>query len=195
MKRKEALEIAIEAVNNLDISEETKSAVIHHLDICMGRLPQIRWDETSIKEYCDKVYNETGRLTCKDFNHAGQPYRKVFNRVFGMTFSKYRDIHYPPQNGMSQYSPYSGKSRKEWTQIFVEEYKRIQPKSMEEYDRQRLQKTPSWITIARINGVNKWSELLGILGLGVESKISTLVISSISQSEIELLKLQKGKSS
>ena len=195
MKRTEAIEIAIQAVNNSNIDQETKANVIHHLNVCAGRISQIRWDEISIKEYCDKVYNETGKLTCRDFNHAGQPYRKVFYRIFGISFSEYRDKHYPPQNGMSQYSPYSCKSSEEWTQIFTEEFKRICPRSMEEYDRRRAQGTPSWITIARINGVSRWSELLGILGLSTKNKISTLIVSSVSPSEIELLKLQKRKSS
>ena len=54
---------------------------------------------------------------------------------------------------------------REQTEDFIAQYNALKPKSAEKYDAKRRVKSPSWQTIAKQNGVTRWTDLLTALDL------------------------------
>ncbi len=73
---------------------------------------------------------------------------------------------------------------------FIDEYKKINPKSAREYNLKRTRGIPSWATVAGILGVKKWSELIKHCGVEQKKRPTVKKISSIIDLEEKLNELE-----
>ncbi len=82
-----------------------------------------------------------------------------------MSFPDFRAKYYPLANSDTGRRHYRHRSNEEWINIFIEQYHRLKPKGQEEYNHRRDKDTPTWITTARMLGLENWGDLLGELEL------------------------------
>ena len=165
MTRNEALEYAICLVASSDSSTFIKNEVISQLKRCIRTIAKRKWNEENIFAACDRFYAKHGRILMTDFDKNGLPPHTSIKQTFQMTAKEFRDKYYPFPPGVSTRSVLATKSAEEWTQLFVDEYKRLQPKSQQDFNKRRNRAVPSWITIAHMNGCQNWGRLLVLTGL------------------------------
>ncbi len=185
MTRTEALNIAISAVKSSDLDDDTKETAVRQLQRCVKSVQNKKWSEEKIFAACDKVVAEKGVLLTSDFNRSGMPSRTAVKNVFGMTATTFRDLYYPVTGDVSALSPYRGRDVSEWSDIFIGQYRKIAPRTQDEYNARRDPATPTWLTIAKMNGCANWTQLLLKLGLK-NPPIRSFTVTSTSHSQMML---------
>lgn len=163
MTRTEAIFLAIPIISQSGHPE--KEEIIAALEKCTYTISNRKWNEENILAACKEVYDKKGRLTVSDFGKPGMPSHTDIAHIFRMTAAQFRDTYFPSGGGLSALSPYRSCTREELTSLFVEEYKRILPKTQADYNRLRSSSLPTWNTVAKWNGVRSWNELLVQTGL------------------------------
>lgn len=163
MTRSESLYIAISIVSSSNHPE--KEQIIDGLQKCVRTLSKRMWTEENIIAACDKVYKRKGFLSASDLKRKDMPSHTDIANVFRMTAKQFRDTYYPLNTDIPANSPFRSKSKSEWTSMFIEDYRRISPKTQDEYNKLRSPSLPTWNTIAKMNGVTTWNRLLILLGL------------------------------
>ena len=164
MTRKQALSAAMERIRALEMDETEKTAILKGLQLCADELPFVRWSEAAIFDACDEFLLTHPYIRLKDFDHAGLPSHTVIKRRFGMTAQEFRDKFYPITDVTTK-SPYFEHSVAEWNELFRTEFCRIHPRGQDDYNYRRDKALPTWNTVAKMNGVKRWSELLRLLDL------------------------------
>lgn len=163
MTRSESLYIAISIIS--DSNHPEKSKIIEGLQKCIHTLSNRKWTEETIMDACNEVYQAKGFLLASDFKRKNMPSHTDIAQVFHMTAKQFRDTYYPSKTDVPTNSPFYTHSISEWTSMFLEDYKRIHPKTQAEYNKFRSPSLPTWNTIAKMNGVTSWNSLLILLGL------------------------------
>lgn len=163
MTRLESLYIAISIISESDHQEKVQ--IIEGLQKCIRTLSNRKWTEENIITACNKVYQTKGCLLASDFKRKDMPSHTDIAQVFHMTAKQFRDTYYPPKTDIPANSPFCTHSVAEWTSMFLEDYKRIRPKTQAEYNKLRSPSLPTWNTIAKMNGVTSWNNLLILLEL------------------------------
>lgn len=194
MTRSEALYIAIEVIKKSDLSPDISKEAIHALELCIKSVSSKKWTEEAIFAACNKMVAEKGQLLTSHFGTDGMPSCPVIRNTFKMSAMAFRDKYYPINSDVDTRSPYTTKTKQEWTADFISEYNRIKPKSQDEFNRKRPKEFPTWVTIAHMNNVSNWSDLLDLLHLERPNRITSFTVSSTSRSAEELKKIrQKNK--
>lgn len=162
MTRKEALREAIHIVSNARIGKQRKADIIAGLTLCQQELPFNRWSEAAVFDACDTWVQEHGELCMQAFTSPRMPSRAVVRDRFGMTAREFRDRYYPMEARPGCCRKHSVS---EWNERFAEEFLRIRCTSQADYNRRRSRELPVWRTVASMNGVKTWNELLKKLEL------------------------------
>lgn len=142
MTRSEALNLAMAIVERSDHPE--KAVIQAGLTQCIYTVKNRKWNEEKIFAYCNKIMRERGRLLASDFDKPGAPSHTDVATVFKMSVKEFRDKHYRLDGRISPLSPYFSHTVEEWTAMFVEAYKEIQPKTKTEFDDKRGEGVPRW---------------------------------------------------
>lgn len=169
MVRKEALRKAIEIVANTQLEETERKDIIAGLNLCLQELPFSHWTRAAIFDACDQWVQEHGELHLSAFVSADMPSHPTIKNRFGMTAKEFRDEYYPISD-ITTRSRYYKHNRAEWDRLFIKEFHRIKVTSQKDYDRRRDPSLPTWLTMASMHGLTRWSELLDELGLHVYKK-------------------------
>lgn len=168
MIRKEALRKAIEIIEKAQLPdhEKEREEIIAGLELCIQELPFSHWSEAAIFDACDQWVQEHGELLLSAFVCAEMPSHPTIKNRFGMTAKEFRDTYYPISDVTTR-SRYYKHNRAEWDKMFIEEFHKLRVRSQEDYDRRRNTSLPTWLTMANMHGVARWSDLLEELGLQV----------------------------
>lgn len=158
MTRSESLYIAISIVSTSKHPE--KQQIIEGLQKCVHTVSNRKWNEENIFAACDKVLTRKGSLSASDFKCKDMPSHTDIAQVFHMSAKQFRDTYYPLKTDIPSTSPYCKHTVKEWTDSFISDYKRVMPKTQDEYNRLRAPSLPTWNTIAKMNGLTSWNNLL-----------------------------------
>lgn len=153
-----------------------------------------KWDRETILNACDQIFHQNGILLYKDLKQKGMPAPSTIEHIFKIPFKEFRDSYYPITSDVSANSPYKNKTKQEWTNLFIAEYKKIHPHSRSEYDQKKTPGTPSWRVIAKMNNTNSWNELLKITKLYIKKPNTTFTnytVTSTSYSQQQLEKLSQ----
>lgn len=156
MTRKQAVMNAIEILDSLGgYAEEVES-----LKELSQSLPIVHWNDAAIRDTVEQYIAEHGEPPRpSDFRKPGLPPLTAIKSIYGMTAQAWLDENYPFQR------PEKPDKRPYYTQQFIEEYYRIQPRSAEEFNKRRKSGTRGWLSIAKYNGVRTWRGLLRQLHL------------------------------
>ena len=154
MTRKQALCKALEVINDRETEEVLRGII--------AQLPLISWTEDTIFDSIEQFIADNGRVPmATDFKRRGLPPHPVIKLRFGITLREFLEKNYPTKH-KRQFSPYNNKDREEWKADFIENYKKIKPKSMNEYNLRRPKSSPTWITVARMFECSRWLDLLAL---------------------------------
>ncbi len=169
MTRKQAI---LEALKILKENEKSSylNDIIEKLEELSLILPIVNWEEKTIFDTLDQFVLDNGRNpTTTDLKAKNMPPHPVIKHRFDMTAKEFLDKYYPKEK-LCDSKIYYNKTKEEWLEVFKKEYERIKPTSSEEYNEKRKKELPSWGTVARLNGIKKYSELLKYLNLKVYRK-------------------------
>lgn len=166
MTRKEALREAIQIVSNARIGKQRKADIIAGLALCRRELPFAHWTREAVFDACDTWVEEHGALSLRAFASPLMPSHPTIKNRFGMTARQFRDRYYP-LNGSPSGSPYSGDSVNEWNRRFQADFHAMGCTGQADYNRRRDRALPTWNTVAAMNGITCWRQLLEKLDLSV----------------------------
>ena len=120
---------------------------------------QVRFStDEVIREVLGQFIQEKGRIpNTKDLGRNGLPAQRIFPIRYGISAGDWLKAAYGP-------SVPSWEDRKEkYTQMFIEEYNRLQATSGEDYDERRGEGVIRWRALLRYYPVKNWCDLLSIL--------------------------------
>ena len=172
MTRKEALREAMQIVSSARIGKQRKADILSGLALCQQELPFTHWSPAAVFDACDTWVREHGALPLRAFTSPAMPSHTVLKHRFGMTAREFRDRYYP-MDGTPSGGPYSQHGADEWDRRFVEEFHRLRCTGQADYNKRRGPGLPTWNTVAAMNGVKCWTELLRLLGLSTYGKPQT----------------------
>ena len=160
MTRKTALLKALELLSKRKGTEEIREK----LEDLLEELHLTHWSEKSIKDRCEQFIEEEKRNpTLSDFRKKGMPPHTVIKQKFGISLQDWLDENYP--------TPKIDKTilQKEYTKIFIKEYKKIKPQTASEFD-ERKTNSKTWRTVALYNNATSWRKLIEKLNLPLYKK-------------------------
>ena len=171
MTRKEALREAIYIVSNARIGKQRKADIVAGLELCQRELPFSHWSKEAIFDACDTWVQEHGMLHIRAFESPAMPSHPTIKNRFGITAREFRDKFYPITDVKTR-SWYYQRSVSEWNQAFQEEFSRIRCTGQRDYNKRRNKELPTWNTLASMNDLKTWKELLQKLGLKTYGRTS-----------------------
>ena len=156
MTRKQALHKAVEVLAQTEGSEEA----IRILQELSSELPIIHWSDSSIRDAVEQFILDYGRLPrATDFKRAGMPPHPVISNKYGMCVTEWLDLNYPG------HKPTKEELKEKYTKEFIEDYYRIKPRSGEEFNAKKTDKTRGWRAVARYYNLGTWRNFVKHLGL------------------------------
>ena len=165
MTRKLALQEAIRIIEKSPIGKQRKEDIIKGLQLCVDELPFAKWSEAAILDACEQHIAEHGYIRLRDFDCSGLPSHPTIKNRFGITAKEFRDAYFPLPDTPGFQSKYRTEDRDQWNKIFIKEFHRIQCTSEQHYNNSRSNGAPVWQTMAQLNGVQTWRQLLSALSL------------------------------
>lgn len=166
MTRKQALQQAIEIVNESTVDEETRKSIVEKLELCISELPFAKWSEEAVFDACDQYILEHKRpLTLKDFASKELPSHPTVRNRFGISLREFRDTYYPLPPVPDRTADRIQKDIQEVIREFAEEFKRIEAKTREDYDRRRDRRHPCSASLIRVSKASSWAELMYMAGV------------------------------
>lgn len=156
MTRKQAI---IKAITALQQTGENAEA-IRILEELSGELPIIHWSDTALRDTVDQFIADTGRVpTATDFKRPGMPPYRVFMCNYGLTPTEWLQANYP------DHYPSQQEMMDRYTKAFIEDYLRLKPKSADDFNERRSDKSRGWRSVARYHHLGTWTSLIKHLNL------------------------------
>lgn len=165
MTRKLALQEAIKIIEKSPIGKQRKEDIIKGLQLCVDELPFAKWSEAAIFDACEQHRTEHGSIRLRDFDCSGLPSHPTIRNRFGMTAKEFRDTYFPLPDGPAFQPRYRTADKDQWNTMFINEFHRIQCTGEQHYNKDRNKEAPVWQTMAQLNGVKTWRQLLKALKL------------------------------
>ncbi len=170
MTRRNALKTAIFIVQKAEMKKQEKEKLLSVLNDIADELPCVHWTEKAIFDACEEFLLSHPYITLKDFERADMPSHPTIKNRFGMTAKEFRDKYYPIGNVTTR-SPYFERSVEEWNELFRTEFEHLRCTGQDDYNRRRDKSLPTWNTMAKMNGLKRWNELLEKVGIKKESAV------------------------
>lgn len=167
MTRKQAVKKAIDILNQQPASREV-AEICNKLFEILDSMPITNWDEKTIFDTIDNWIIENHRVpNTKDLAQKGLPPPPVIKNRFGVRAMDFLNEKYPERLPKCKSQKYQYKTKEEWLQIFITEYKQIVPHSAQDFNLRRCKNNPTWSTYAQILEVSTWNELLTLANLPI----------------------------
>lgn len=142
-----------------DVASEESLALLAAIQDLVDDLPISHWSESAIHDAVAQWIEDHGCVPkVRDFALRGLPSHTTIKNRFGIDVKDFLQRYYKQNKCHSR--GYGHRDPEEWLAFFREEYLRIQPMTALEYNVKRREATPTWATLAYINGVRTWRELL-----------------------------------
>lgn len=156
MTRKQAITKAIAALKQEGVNEEA----IRVLEELSSELPIIHWSDTALRDTVDQFIADTGRIpTATDFKRPGMPPYRVFMCNYGLTPTEWLQANYP------EHYPSQQEMMDRYTKAFIADYLRLKPKSADDFNERRSDKSRGWRSVARYHHLGTWTSLIKHLNL------------------------------
>jgi len=192
MTRKEAILYAIDIIRKHGDNDEESKIAIEKLTSIMNDLPLTIWSKDAIFDACDaycKKHNKT-YLTATDFKSKELPPHGTVKKRFGVAVQEFRDLYYPIPHKTPYHNVYYKMSEEDYTKEFARFCGNYSYLTQDEYNKQKPDYLPTWIILARMNGVERWTDLLEVAGVKFEKfkEINLCVASESRTGVVELIK-------
>ena len=156
MTRKQAITKAIAVLQQ----EGDNTEAIRVLEELSSELPIIHWSDTALRDTVDQFIADTGRMpAATDFKKPGMPPYRVFMCNYGLTPTEWLQANYP------EHYPSQQEMIDRYTNAFIEDYLRLKPKSADDFNERRSDKSRGWRCVARYHHLGTWTSLIHRLGL------------------------------
>lgn len=172
MTRKTALLEAMSITKSSSIDEDKKEEIISALQLCYDELPFAKWTEAAIFDACDQycIDHHVNHLSASYFERAGLPSRPAVENRFKMPICDFIKKYYPAPENTPKPTTKGIRHRyrnpeEYYIRQFIRFYEENDVTSMEDYNKKRAFDQPYGLTLMRMKGVSKWSELLKKCGL------------------------------
>lgn len=182
-----SLEVAIELIENCDeITDEESDRIIRSLYHIISIVQKKVWSKEDVFAYCDKLEEQYGGVARLHFFNANAPSVSTIKDLFGMGVTEFIDAYYPKLTDTQWKAKYKSI---DWREEFRNEYYRIMPKSLTEFDARRRQGFPSAHTIMKYFQLKRYSDLLKFCNIEKPNQRTKFKITSSchSQEMIEML--------
>ena len=166
MTRKQAISTVLGYLDRQpDLPQELCKAILILKEMQNG-IPGKIWTDEAIREAVERFMKEHGRPPkVKELDTVEYlPRHTVVARQYGVTAGKWLEDNYPRAKG-SFSGRYKGLMPVDLKEMFIAEYKRIQPINEEDFDRRRQDGVPSWHYMAKQLEVDRWNELRELCGV------------------------------
>ncbi len=166
MTRKQAISAVLGYLDKQpDLSPDLCRAILILKEMQNG-IPGKIWTDEAIREAIERFMGEHGRPPkVKELDTVEYlPPHPVVARQYGMTSGRWLEENYPGAKG-SLSGRYKGLTQEDLKEMFIAEYRRIQPTSEEDFDRRRQKGVPCWHYVAKALGVSRWNELRELCGV------------------------------
>ena len=166
MTRKQAISAVLCYLDRQpDLPQELCKAILILKEMQNG-IPGKIWTDEAIREAVERFMKEHGRPPkVKELDTVEYlPRHTVVARQYGVTAGKWLEDNYPRAKG-SFSGRYKGLMPVDLKEMFIAEYKRIQPINEEDFDRRRQDGVPSWHYMAKQLEVDRWNELRELCGV------------------------------
>ena len=156
MTRKQAITKAIAALQQEGGNDEA----IQVLVALSAELPIIHWSDATLRDTVDQFIADTGRMpAATDFKNPGMPPYRVFMCNYGLTPTEWLQANYP------EHYPSQQELMDRHTKAFIEDYLRLKPKSADDFNERRSDKSRGWRSVARYHHLGTWTSLIRHLNL------------------------------
>ena len=156
MTRKQAITKAITALQQEGGNQEA----IRVLKDLSAELPIIHWSDATLRDTVDQFIADTGRMpAATDFKKPGMPPYRVFMGNYGLTPTQWLQANYP------EHYPSRQEMTDRYTKAFVQDYLRLKPKSADDFNERRSDKSRGWRSVARYHHLGTWTSLVKHLNL------------------------------
>lgn len=157
MTRKQALLGVLENISKQKKSDRNLE-IIEKLKEIANEMPFTEWSKATIFDTLEQFAIDNGRNPkVSDLRAKGMPPHPVIKHRFNMTAKEFLDTYFPTSQKCNS-RIFGNKSKEEWLEFFVNEYKRIKPSSAEEYNSYREKNSPSWASIAKMFSIERWND-------------------------------------
>lgn len=172
MTKRRAIEVILNYFDTHDCElDETLCMALEGLKTIQRRLPNQKWTKENIKESIDTYIEKHGRLPSSNEMKARYylpPYQCIEQTV-GIPVGEWLLKTYPEYAEKGKRGAYyvglRMKQMKDPESFFLSEYKRILPRTADDYNRNRTPGSPGWKSIAkRCCGCERWEELKKVTG-------------------------------
>jgi hypothetical protein len=192
MTRKQALQYAIDVIKNSENNSEESRQAEECLISLSNDLPLTTWSKDAIFDACNQYCEKHNRpyLTVTDFKSRELPPHATIKKRFGITAAEFRDKYYPRPMSNHKHNVYCKMTKEEYTYEFACFCANYSFLTQDEYNKRRPSRLPTWSILAKMNNVDRWSELLKIAGVNFEKnkRIKLSVTSESRSGNIEKLK-------
>lgn len=156
MTRKQAIAKAIAVLQQ----EGDNTEAIQVLEELSSELPIIHWSDAALRDTVNQFIADTGRMpTATDFKKPGMPPYRVFMCNYGLTPNEWLQANYP------EHYPSQQEMIGRYTKAFIEDYLRLKPKSADDFNQRRSDKSRGWRCVARYHHLGTWTSLINHLRL------------------------------
>ena len=169
MTRKNALKMAILAINDSNFDEKIREEVVEKLTQISAELPLNHWSSDSIIDACEQYIEDNSRpIGLADFDRSKSlPSHPVVERTFNMSIREFRDTYFPlpaPQ------IPSTPTELEAYLSGFKKDFEESGARTREEYDKMRPDSAPCSAAVLRATGFASWHELIYRAGVTIPKK-------------------------
>ena len=120
---------------------------------------QFLWIFHKIRLYELGTPGNTVKVQLTDFKKPGMPPYRVFMCNYGLTPTEWLQANYP------EHYPTTDQLKDLYTKAFIEDYMRLKPKSADDFNERRSDKSRGWRCVARYHHLGTWTNLINYLNL------------------------------
>lgn len=164
MTRKQALELALNLIEEVNIEE--KAEIIKILQNIKDEMPVYKWTKaSSIDAVCQWTLENGAAPSISNFREKSLPSHTVLKNLFNMTAKEFLNTYFNEDKLLKL----NIKNNKTDIDFFKSEFLKIKPSSAKMYNANRGKNTPTWQFFAKKTKTHKWNDLLKHCGF--ETKI------------------------
>ena len=146
--------------------------VIMKLEEMKNGIPGKLWDDKAIRSAIERFIAENGRPPlAKELDTIEYlPPHPCIYQQYKMTAGRWLKENYPDYINHPRSHPYAHFSDREIKEIFIQEFKRVNPSSLVQFNREKSRTTPGVAYLLKRLNARTWKNLLMICGLETRKK-------------------------
>ena len=118
------------------------------------------WTDEEIRGLINNFIEREGRIpNTKDLKAPEMPPKRIFMPIYGVTAGEWLSANYGPS--VLSYD----ERKKKYAEDFIEEYKKLRPRTSDEYNERKRSDLPRWQVLMKYYNLTCWTKVLEQFGL------------------------------